>query len=287
MHGMVGLYYANVSDNNVLDGTVEMGRFGGSNTTCVAAIFLNPNHLNPMKPIKEFSISEYHELIRLIKIRVNTVPKNEQKKIRDEMRAIGFFGGRDFGIKDMTVEKFEDLISRGLIMITGLELAKSSAPTTYMLEAELGKSSRTHTNRPTSNTDRDENYIINLCDEVLGLTASRQHTFDFLRGDTKDGKLGKTLPVDAYYPSLNLVIEYHEMQHTHDSPFFNRKATVSGVGRGEQRRIYDERRKLVLPQHGIQLIIFDFSEFEYGSGKRLKRTDNDIEVVRKRLEGVV
>lgn len=154
-----------------------------------------------------------------------------------------------------------------------------------MPEAELGKSSRTHTIRPSSNTVRDENYIINLCDEVLGLTASRQHTFDFLRGDTKDDKLGKTLPVDAYYPSLNLIVEYNEKQHSRISN--SGRPTLSGVRRNIQRRIYDERRKLVLPQHGIQLIIFDFSEFEYGYGKRLKRTDNDIEVVRKRLEGVV
>ena len=69
--------------------------------------------------------------------------------------------------------------------------------------------------------DRDEDYVIDLCDEVLGLKASRQHRFDFLTGDT-----GCKLPVDAYYEEKKLVVEYHEKQHTEDVPFFNRKKTA-------------------------------------------------------------
>lgn len=38
--------------------------------------------------------------------------------------------------------------------------------------------------------DRDD-----LCDEILGAKASRQHTFDFLLGD---GIPGRHLPVDAF-----------------------------------------------------------------------------------------
>ena len=41
---------------------------------------------------------------------------------------------------------------------------------------------------------RDESYVIDLCDLVLGLRAKRQHRFDFLRGDS-----GRSHPVDAYY----------------------------------------------------------------------------------------
>ena len=48
-----------------------------------------------------------------------------------------------------------------------------------------------------SRADSDEYYVIDLCDEVLGRKASRQHRFDFLTGDT-----GKRLPVDAYYEEL-------------------------------------------------------------------------------------
>ena len=102
-----------------------------------------------------------------------------------------------------------------------------------------------------SRKNSDEHYVIDLCDEILGLKASRQHTFDFLRGD---GEPGRKLPVDAYYPNLKLVVEYKERQHTESVAFFNKKTTVSGVSRDEQRRIYDQRRRNVLPKHGIQLI---------------------------------
>ena len=41
--------------------------------------------------------------------------------------------------------------------------------------------------------DSDENYVLNLCDEVLGKTGSRQHTFDFLRGDAGKNNEGRKL----------------------------------------------------------------------------------------------
>jgi hypothetical protein len=100
--------------------------------------------------------------------------------------------------------------------------------------------------KATSNTpiskskDSDENYVLNLCDEVLNQKGLRQHRFDFLRGDS-----GTKLPVDIYYPSLNLVIEYRETQHTNSVKHFDKPdvMTVSGVHRGEQRKIYDQRRR--------------------------------------------
>lgn len=126
-------------------------------------------------------------------------------------------------------------------------------------------------------TNSDEYYVIDLCDEVLGKKASRQHTFDFLRGDT-----GRKLPVDAYYEGLNLVVEYYERQHTESVKLFDDRMTKSGVPRSVQRRIYDERRKEVLPQHGIQVTVISFQDF--GKSKKLKRIkDSDLEVVKKFL----
>lgn len=128
--------------------------------------------------------------------------------------------------------------------------------------------------------DRDEDYVIDLCDEVLGLKASRQHRFDFLTGDT-----GCKLPVDAYYEEKKLVVEYHEKQHTEDVPFFNRKKTASGVSRGEQRKMYDERRQKVLPDYGISLIIISYSDFEYDKQKRIKRDrTSDLKIVKEKLD---
>lgn len=97
--------------------------------------------------------------------------------------------------------------------------------------------------------DSDEAYIIDLCDQILGTPAKQQYRFPFLVGDT-----GRTLPIDAYYSKLNLVVEYREKQHTEPVRFFDTKHTVSGVSRGEQRQIYDQRRRDVLKQHGIRLV---------------------------------
>jgi hypothetical protein len=128
----------------------------------------------------------------------------------------------------------------------------------------------------------DEHYIIGLIDDYLGIKAQRQATFDFLRGDPK--RQGRKLSVDAYYSSLSLVVEYHERQHSEPVTHFDKpnKITVSGVNRGEQRRIYDQRRQEVLPKHGISLVILDYREFELKK-KRLLRTDSDKAIIARHL----
>jgi hypothetical protein len=107
--------------------------------------------------------------------------------------------------------------------------------------------------------DSDEHYIIGLCDDVLGEIGLRGHRFDFLRGDP--GKRASVrLPVDAFYESRNLVIEYYEPQHSKAVPHFDKpnKITVSGVSRRKQREIYDQRRLTVLPQHGVAVIVLRY-----------------------------
>ena len=132
--------------------------------------------------------------------------------------------------------------------------------------------------------DSDEFYVIDICDDILGLKASRQHTFDFLRGD---GVHGRKLPVDAYYPELNLVVEYKERQHFETVDFFNKKTTISGVSRDEQRRIYDQRRRDVLPKHGIQLVEISFADLKHDSRKRLIRDyQNDMIVIQQKLNNL-
>ena len=80
------------------------------------------------------------------------------------------------------------------------------------------------------------------------------------------------------------MVEYCEKQHTEAVKFFDRKQTVSGVSRGEQRRIYDERRKTILPQHNIRLVNINYSDFQYDSRSRIVRNQQkDIEIVRKKL----
>ncbi len=129
-----------------------------------------------------------------------------------------------------------------------------------------------------SRGDSDESYVIDLCDKILGKKASRQHKFDFLKGDS-----GRRLPVDAYYVELKLAIEYQECQHSEPVSHFDKphKMTISGVHRGEQRKIYDQRRRELLPQNGIKLIEIDYTQFEYDGRKRIVRDrERDLEVVK-------
>jgi len=130
---------------------------------------------------------------------------------------------------------------------------------------------------------RDEHYILALCDELLKATASRQHRFDFLRGDP--GKSGRCvrLPVDAYYEANHLVIEYRERQHSEPIAIMDRRITVSGMTRGEQRRRYDQRRREVLPANKLTLIELDYSMFKCRKKRLVRDPVADSEVIRTAL----
>ena len=132
--------------------------------------------------------------------------------------------------------------------------------------------------------------MLDLYDEVLAERSSRQHLFDWLVGDPspKSGK-ARRLPVDAYWDRLKLVVELREHQHFEAVAHFDKpdRPTVSGVHRGEQRRIYDQRREELIPAHGLRLIIIKSSDFEL-RGKKLRRSpDSDREVVRRSLSAVI
>ncbi len=136
--------------------------------------------------------------------------------------------------------------------------------------------------------DSDEFYVLDLCDEVLGSRSERQAKFPWLVGDVSPKTERSTqLPVDGYWPGLKLVVEFQEKQHTEAVPLFDRRATVSGVSRGEQRKLYDQRKSQMLPQHGIRLIVIHKSEFKTKSDKIVREHDRDIAIVRSRLEGVL
>ena len=91
------------------------------------------------------------------------------------------------------------------------------------------------------------------------------------------------MPVDAWYADLGLVVEYHERQHTEQVAFFDRRLTVSGMPRGEQRKRYDDLRRKLLPANGLKLEILEFREFDHDRAGRLLRRDSDRTVVLRRL----
>ena len=143
-----------------------------------------------------------------------------------------------------------------------------------MTEAKLGKAS-------------DEAYVIDLCDQILGLKSKRQHRFDFLLGDPNIAGRRAKLPVDAYYEELGLVIEYWERQHLFPTPIMDGRMTPSGCKRGEQRKIYDRRRCEVFEECGIRLVVITFEQLEHSAGGKLRRNKvADERVIRAALRGV-
>jgi hypothetical protein len=145
-------------------------------------------------------------------------------------------------------------------------------------------------NKTVKPSTKDEQYVLDICDKVLQQTSSRQHKFDFLFGDTNSNGKAAKLPVDAYYEKLKLVVEYRERQHTESVTFFDKpeRITVSGVHRGEQRKIYDERRRKLIPQYGLTLVEISFTDFNHDNQKRIIRNVNqDTEVIKKLLQTYV
>lgn len=232
--------------------------------------------MNTRNSKTSFTRDEFDCIIELVR-KLEQAELLEQKKIRAKIRKIGLYWSEVTNLP-YTVSNVNKFLENGTLNIIG----SASVRKQVSLVPTEAKDNNTLI-QDKKKTQRDEGYVVDLCDKVLGQEAKRQYRFNFLRGDT-----GYSLPVDAYYPELDLVIEYHESQHTEDTPFFDKKRTVSGVSRGEQRRIYDKRRQEVLPEHGLKLVIISYKEF--GESKKLKRNpEADLKIIRKILvtEGVI
>ena len=222
-----------------------------------------------------FSKAEIDQIEALVK-QLERTPVDKQKCIRGKIRRIGLYWSEVAGGAEYTVQNLRQLVSQGVIKVYGVV---SSAPSiVHAVPKTDAPVNLNNNNRATGRANSDEFYVVDLCDEVLGLEGERQYRFPFLVGDS-----GRALPVDVYYRELNLVVEYYERQHTEDVKFFNRRMTVSGVSRGEQRKIYDERRRIELPKHGIKLVIISYSDF--GQTKKLVRNhDTDLNTVKAILK---
>lgn len=132
----------------------------------------------------------------------------------------------------------------------------------------------------------DESYVVDLCEQVLGSAASRQHKFDWLLGDPGKGGSRRRLPVDAFWPEHQLVVEYRELQHDQPTPHFDKpeRITVSGVHRGRQRALYDARRDGGIPAHGLRLIVIKPSDLDANNRGRLRRSrESDLKAIERLL----
>lgn len=232
---------------------------------------------------KSFTGEELTRIISLVR-QLEIADSSKQKGIRNKLRNIGLYWSEVAPGMSYTVENLRLLFENGTLILHEQGLSDSIANDLTDVLSVKSKplsdgalaSKIIPPNKHGSRSNSDEHYVIDLCDEILGQTASRQHRFDFLRGDS-----GMTLPVDAYYSSLKLVIEYHESQHTESTPFFDKKQTVSGVPRGEQRRKYDQLRQEVLPKHGINVVVIPYTAF--GSTKKIVRNPQSDKLVIVRI----
>ena len=216
-----------------------------------------------------FSSREMERIEQLVR-ELEKAPADKQKGIRGKIRKIGLYWSEVAGGKAYTVQNLRMLVQQGTIKVDGaayspssLDVVKETAPARVV--------------RSGGRQNSDEQYVVDLCNEAIGIQGEQQYRFPFLLGDS-----GTPLPVDVYYKKLNLVVEYYERQHTKAVKLFDRRMTVSGVSRGEQRKIYDERRRTELPKHGIKLVIISYTDF--GTTKKLVRDHNaDLQVVKRIL----
>lgn len=130
----------------------------------------------------------------------------------------------------------------------------------------------------------DEKYVLDLIAELLNEKFEWQKTFDSLRGD--QGKLGRRykLPVDAYFEQHNLIVEYREIQHYKPVTIMDRKLTVSGISRGEQRKLYDLRKEKWAHESNIDFFAVSYLDLDHRSSGKLKRT---TELDRSTLESLL
>jgi hypothetical protein len=122
---------------------------------------------------------------------------------------------------------------------------------------------------------RTERYVVSLLEQLLG-PAERGKRFEWATGDTspKTGR-ARRLPFDAVWEERKLIIEVDEEQHHEATPIFDKpdRMTVSGVHRGEQRRIYDERKRAAAIAQGYRLVAIRWS-------RRAKPLPADLELLR-------
>jgi hypothetical protein len=133
--------------------------------------------------------------------------------------------------------------------------------------------------------DSDEKYVLDLVSNILDEEYEWQKRFDTLFGDPgKNGRRPK-LPIDAYFPESNLIVEYREKQHFVEVNIMDRRMTVSGVNRGEQRKIYDLRKEKWAQDNNINFLVIAYNDLKYkNSGKLLRNIEEDKKRIKKLLK---
>ncbi len=92
---------------------------------------------------------------------------------------------------------------------------------------------------------------------MLDEHAEREKRFEWAVGDPSP-RTGRRvqLPFDAVWSTRRLIIEVDEDQHRRPAAFWDKPnvATLSGVHRGQQRAIYDRRKRTAAREQGFTVI---------------------------------
>jgi hypothetical protein len=102
-----------------------------------------------------------------------------------------------------------------------------------------------------------QDYVIELLAELLDETPLTEVRFAWALGDPspRTGRAAQ-LPFDAVWERRKLIVEIDENQHRKPVKFFDKPdtLTVSGVHRGEQRRLYDARKRAAAREAGYTVM---------------------------------
>jgi len=134
----------------------------------------------------------------------------------------------------------------------------------------------------------DEKYVLDLIADILNENYEWQKRFDTLLGDPGNNGRRVKLPVDAYFPNSNLIIEYRERQHLQPVKIMDKRMTVSGVYRGEQRKIYDLRKEKWARDNNIRFLAIAYTRLIHkANGRLLRQIDNDRRIIERMLNEVL
>lgn len=132
--------------------------------------------------------------------------------------------------------------------------------------------------------DSDEIYVLNLISEIIGEKYIGQYNDNTLLGDPAKSGQKRKLPVDAYFKRANIIIEYREKQHYEPVNIMDMRMTISGVNRGEQRKIYDLRKEEWAKNNKKLFLEIPYFILEHKNNGKLKRDKSyDLE----RLKAII
>lgn len=137
---------------------------------------------------------------------------------------------------------------------------------------------------PTRRSESDESYVLDLVDEILGSVGLRQHRFEWLLGEPSARGVRPKLPVDGYWPSHGLVVEYREIQHDRPTPQGEKRKSDIVVARNVQRRRYDRLREEEIPKHLLRLVVIKPRDLDSDPRDHLRRSrEADVGAIRGML----